>query len=637
MKKALYIFILSALISVVPARAWIYPEHREITLLAVQKLNPAYREMLTKIWIQARTGHENRLHFFVIDTTLTKKPLQIDFAAWPAIAGDHSISSSDMINNILYTQWILNVAEVTAHLRMELARSASASERAAAMREADLRLLRVDPEYVTRAGSNSVHFMLARPHSKMTLPEYLDTCFRKGSEINLIGVYKWYHASAMLKARQFASDSLSPAERSAMAMAVLADEAFALHFLEDSFSAGHVAGIWGNAALRKGTHDYYDENGLEVTTWQGTRMVIAGDAFMRNCDAEVASETAARSLMQVLDAAFQYDLVVMLNDRNGWSVPDTFNVGRDHIMPERTLDDLIWKRNSAILTEIPIPGLGNGIGEIPRFRSELGPFIGIAPAVRTSIISGGFGATQQTMGIIPGLEFSVHIGLGMEGVLNASGDGLVFLDLGWRLDGSSSIKIDHEPGLKAYGAILSAIPTRNAAFLRFRMPFYLIPGDLLLLGPILMLTSPEKLNTVVATAGQGGLIPWQTGLISPLGRFQFILGREIGVAFYGWFKPDALLVPDHTMGEPTYKFVSIRSTQLEFPVLEYRPVRTFSKRQSASLLLQLYAGLDIPGKSQVIDQPDVPVPPYKIIGLCGVRLAFDWRYYYAKKRVSGKH
>ena len=46
---------------------------------------------------------------------------------------------------------------------------------------------------------------------------------------------------------------------------MLADEAFALHFLEDGFSAGHVAGIWGNAALRKGTHDYYDEHGLEVT------------------------------------------------------------------------------------------------------------------------------------------------------------------------------------------------------------------------------------------------------------------------------------------------------------------------------------------------------------------------------------
>jgi hypothetical protein len=38
--------------------------------------------------------------------------------------------------------------------------------------------------------------------------------------------------------------------------AAFADEAFALHFLEDSFAAGHVAGNWGSTA-GKGTHAYY--------------------------------------------------------------------------------------------------------------------------------------------------------------------------------------------------------------------------------------------------------------------------------------------------------------------------------------------------------------------------------------------
>jgi len=46
-----------------------------------------------------------------------------------------------------------------------------------------------------------------------------------------------------------------------------ADEAFALHFLEDTYAAGHVAGTWGDASQRKGTHDFYNANGLEVRTW----------------------------------------------------------------------------------------------------------------------------------------------------------------------------------------------------------------------------------------------------------------------------------------------------------------------------------------------------------------------------------
>jgi hypothetical protein len=342
--------------------------------------------------------------------------------------------------------------------------------------------------------------------------------------------------------------------------------------------------------------------------------------------------------MQVIDAATKNELDVTINDRQSYAIADTFNIGKVNVMPYRVTDPAIRSKNYEILVQTPMPGLQSGLGEFPRFRSELGPFIGIAPAARVSLVSGGFGQTQQTAGAVPGLEFAVHIGLGMDGVLNESGDGLVFLDLGWRLDGSSTITIDKDPTYKAYGAILSAIPTRNAAFFRFRMPFYLIPGDLLLLGPILFLASPATLNTVVATAGQGGLIPWQTGLITPLGRFQFILGREIGVSFYGWFQgADAFLIPDHTTESLEYKFIAMRTTQLEFPFLEYRPVRTFSKRQSASLVLQLYAGVDLPGKAHVIDSPEIPVPPMQTIWTGGVRLSFDWRYYYAKKRSSPGH
>lgn len=47
---------------------------------------------------------------------------------------------------------------------------------------------------------------------------------------------------------------------------MLADEPFALHFLEDTFASGHVSGTSGDASKRKGTHDFYGQSGLEVFT-----------------------------------------------------------------------------------------------------------------------------------------------------------------------------------------------------------------------------------------------------------------------------------------------------------------------------------------------------------------------------------
>ncbi len=41
--------------------AWIYPEHRDITALAVQKLDPERRAILDRLWAGARSGHEGRV------------------------------------------------------------------------------------------------------------------------------------------------------------------------------------------------------------------------------------------------------------------------------------------------------------------------------------------------------------------------------------------------------------------------------------------------------------------------------------------------------------------------------------------------------------------------------------------------
>jgi hypothetical protein len=636
MKRKIFLIPLMVLLFGSSVNAWVYPEHRDIAVIAILKLDSAHRAVLDRLWALARKGHESRLNLAVADATQGEHPKFLDYAAFPAIAGDHSTSADDMLNNILHTDWILNVADITARLKNGLAEATNNSERANHLRSSDLRLLRADPQYVSRAGSNNVHFMLARPGVNTTAGAYFDSCYVAGAEVNLVGTYKWFHTSALAKARRLAIESLTPEQYSSLILSALADEAFALHFLEDAFASGHVAGIWGNASLRKGTHDYYDERGLEVTTWQGERMVITGDAYMRPEDASRAANTVLMSLVQFLDAANTKSLVNpgVLNSQFAVFTPDTFNIAHAFVMPYRHLDPDYRDLLDQVLMTTPVPGLATGLGEIPRFRSEIGPFVGIAPAGRLPVTSGGFSDSQQTFGFIPGLEVAAHIGLGMDGVLNETSDGLAFVDLGWRLDGASSIKIERDPGYKEFGSILSAIPSREALYFRIRLPYYVIPGDLIILGPLLLIVSPNALNNVVATAGAGGLIPWQSGMVTPLGRFQFILGREIGVAFYGMLQgADSFLFRDEYADDGSLDLVTMRSTQLDFPILEYRPLRTFSKRQSASILLQLFAGVDIPYKVTMVEPPYTEPMKLDPVWSLGIRLAFDWRYYYAKKRT----
>ncbi len=311
-----------------PAEAWIYPEHRDIALLSVDTLDPQRRHAFDALWKDARAGNAERLCADGADLKQRVVPPCIDWAAFPAIAGDHSCSAREMLSTVVESDWILDVADVSAQLKLDLSeievsapagqgestaskfrrRMASAGERAArinALRTADMRLQGADPGYATRAGSNNAHFLLARPDLDTSPTDYGWATIRPDSEVNAMGIYGWYHVRALKKATRLANEVLRPEQRGAVALAMFADEAFALHFLEDVYTAGHVAGTWGDASQRKGTHDYYNEVGLEVFPWEpGSKpVVLMGDAHMRPEDAEVAAKAVRISLEQVLDVA----------------------------------------------------------------------------------------------------------------------------------------------------------------------------------------------------------------------------------------------------------------------------------------------------------------------------------------------
>ena len=78
--------------------------------------------MFDRLWQLARTGDEQRLCAAGADGEQGTAPSCIDWAALSAIAGDHSCSSREMFETARSAPWILQVADVAAQLKEDLAR-----------------------------------------------------------------------------------------------------------------------------------------------------------------------------------------------------------------------------------------------------------------------------------------------------------------------------------------------------------------------------------------------------------------------------------------------------------------------------------------------------------------------------------
>lgn len=260
-----------------------------------------------------------------------------------------------------------------------------------------------------------------------------------GSEISALGVYTWYQSSALEKASHLGRPQLTPQQRENLARPAPFDEAFAIHFLEDVYAAGRVAGSWGDASLRKGTHDYYNENGLEVFTWGGgkTTLVLMGDAHMRPQDA--------------------------------------FDICTNAEMPGRAVEPKDERLYSVALGQViaatPAPGLTPGLGAMPRFRAEIGPFVGISSALDARVVQGGFEPSQTSNGFVGGVDVGFRLGMGLEGVLGEAGDGLVFAQIGYRATSPSTNKFSDFGKSQYTGNLTAAVPSESGVSLGLRMSF----------------------------------------------------------------------------------------------------------------------------------------------------------------------
>jgi hypothetical protein len=90
-------------------------------------------------------------------------------------------------------------------------------------------------------------------------------------------------------------------------------------------------------------------------------------------------------LEQFLDAAsgkikLDYNIDVLTSE----NVPDSFNVCKNNFLLTREIDPDVIPLISEVIIDTPVPGRATGLGELPRFKAELGLFIGMDSDVRTN-------------------------------------------------------------------------------------------------------------------------------------------------------------------------------------------------------------------------------------------------------------
>jgi hypothetical protein len=613
------------------ADAWIYPEHRDIATEAIARLSPSDRATLEALWSEARLGLPAKLCERLAAGDQGLRPECIDFAAFPALSGDHACSPRELLETVLPGGWVLKVAQVSAQTGAELAEAGSRQARLRAVATNNLKLQFVDPEYATRAGANNAHFLLPRAGDE--LGPYVDSCVAQGAPLNALGLYAQYHIAALGLAQQLASAALPPDQRAAVARQVLVLEGYSLHWLEDLYSAGHDVGTWGSSAWRKGTHDYYDEFGIDTVDWGGRSVEAFGDAYLTPADLERASTAVAESLRQVANALRPGDELGRLVQPSATGAAGilSFDACTETGQPAPA-----WPRGEVApffdgqLRRMPKPAKGPGTVHLPRFRDELGPFLGVYGALGGGASWGTAAGSSGTGSVAAG----VRLGFGADSLTGSIGTGILFLEAGFEAETAQKNKCGDAPGCATVGtaALFPRVPARTGFTFGLRLPFWVIPGDMLLLGPVLALASPATLSKVAVEAASGGLIPYERSFSTGAGIFQVVAGREVRVGMFGYMNDLLGVVPTGTLpdGSSQYAVVQFKSVQLGFPILEWTPFRTFATQLMFAGQVQLGFSVSLPVSTEVLYPAGTPFSAGTGWS-AWIRGVFDGRYFFGSR------
>jgi len=626
------------LFSLRPAAAWIFPEHRDITDRAIVALPPEARRALQQLWDEARVGYGAPLCTTLAAGDQGLTPVCVDFSAWPALSGDHSCSPHDLTTNVVAGPWVLPVSRVAAQTKAKLASARSRQQQLDRIAVSNLDLQAADPEYATRAASNNPHFLL--PRTGDDLGTYVGSTVGPGAPVNALGLYARYHRAALAAAQRLAAsasagDAGNTRARPEEARHVLALEAFALHFLEDMFSSGHVVGSWGATPWRKGTHDYYSEFGFDGRLWNGDPVVLFGDNNMKPADLERTAAVVGQSLAQLARALAPGETPPTATITIGVE-PEaayTFDICREKVQPLTAGGDAVAlvTHMRPVLLATPVPGRGAGDVHLPRFREQLGPFVGVFGTLGGGTAWGGL-APPGPRALI-NLAAGLRLGFGADSLTGTPGTAIAFVEAGLEMTAAQVSKCD-QPDCSVIGSssLFPSVPSRVGLRLGLRAPFWILPGDMLILGPVLALVSPRRLTNVAVAAASGGLIPYERTVDTRVGTFQLVVGREVQATLFGYLG-DTLrplyiaAIGTNADGTTQFGVVLEKSVAIDFPVIEWTPFRETATQLAFASNLQLGFGIELPLQTQVLFPANAPAVSPPIVWTAFLRIPIEIRYF----------
>jgi hypothetical protein len=218
---------------------------------------------------------------------------RVGYGTLNGLAGDHA-------ENPLVLEEGLHYAQSRLHQVIELHQRALLESRSAA---ADPDLVRIDDQYLPLALNNFSHFFAyGRPFAwhfnafdrslldQGLQPAQLGACFQQLTHTNVLNMYASVHTMALLlaeRAGRLAEKEPAQAERY-LSYALLYN-AFADHFLEDCFAAGHmvVNRKWlGSFTNNHSLHDLYNRQGAEVANLRGETWRAYGDGAFNQTHAQ---------------------------------------------------------------------------------------------------------------------------------------------------------------------------------------------------------------------------------------------------------------------------------------------------------------------------------------------------------------
>ena len=552
------------------AEAWLLVEHARAGRAATQEIaanaargvqeDARAHALLDQAWTFVRGGDAARAtrlcpEYFV-EWAGGAHPRCLGLAALPALAGDHACTTADL-DLATRAPWLDEVlaAAIDRQQKIDAYPQDDIDARQGERRSLDEDLETADAGYLFRAAGSHVHFQMPRARTMETAVEYMDAALR--AVPNATAAYIAYHTRALalaVETRRRCGGAPCAAASDLLWLTFL-EESFALHFLEDSFAAGHMAGVVDGTSYRMGTHDYYSSHGLDVRTWSGESYAAYGDAFLDDTSLHVVGHAVAASLRQLAWALSPKSLSP--GDAapcDGPSPLDPLDCSDERALPLPTspmdscsaapfaVDPALAQRAflGQVLRLEPIPALEKPT--LGRDRKELGVFVPFALELSTGYFGGRSGGAY--------VEPSLALGVGWaaDAILSDYSDPLFFLEA----RGAMQARGDGSYALGIGG--------------RMRIPYAVVPGDILVWGipaAVLQGKSPRWVRAAVLAAMRGG------ERFDQGARLQFVGGREVGAFAF------------HDVGRDRW------SWSLELPLIEVRATHGFRGRLAEDIDLQL--------------------------------------------------